>query len=354
MRHIEFYNRDKEMMELARILSTDPALITFIYGPINSGKTELVTNLIKNLPKSQKVFYINLRGRFISNYDEFIKVLFDVEHAARYERIKEFLKPVVNVLPESYSGIPIPKDLFLNLFKEKDVEDAFVYIETVLRAFYKEDCPPVLVIDELQVIGDLKVDDLLIYKLFNFFVRLTKELHLAHVFVATSDSLFMESVYTEAMLEGRCRYLLVDDFDYETTTAFLKMHGFTDDENAIAWEYCGGKPVYLIELMNYENREEKVREMLVLRTGEIETILKRINELGGEIIIEDTKYNVSYEKLVGALNKFVDRETIDMNEVDEISKEFLVKKNILFVDPLRKMILPQSRLELLAIREVIR
>ena len=353
MRHIEFYNRDKETMELARILSTDPALITFIYGPINSGKTELITNLIKNLPKSQKVFYINLRGRFISNYDEFIKVLFDVEHAARYERIKEFLKPVVNVLPESYSGIPIPKDLFLNLFKEKDVEDAFVYIETVLRAFYKEDCPPVLVIDELQVIGDLKVDDLLIYKLFNFFVRLTKELHLAHVFVATSDSLFMESVYTEAMLEGRCRYLLVDDFDYETTAAFLKTHGFTDDETAIAWEYCGGKPVYLIELMNYENREEKAKEMLVLRTGEIETILKRINELGGEIIIEDTKYSVSYEKLVGALKKFVDRETIDMNEVDEISKEFLVKKNILFVDPLRKMILPQSRLELLAIREVM-
>jgi len=42
-----------------------------------------------------------------------------------------------------------------------------------------------------------------------------------------------------------------------------------------------------------------------------------------------------------------------MNEVDEISKAFLVKKNILFVDPLRKMIKPQSRLDLLAIREVI-
>jgi len=224
MRHIEFYNREKEMRELTRILSTDPTLITFIYGPINSGKTELITNLIKNLPESQKVFYINLRGRFISNYDEFIKVLFDVEHAARYERIKEFLKPVVNVLPESYSGIPIPKDLFLNLFKEKEVEDAFVYIETVLRAFYKDDYPPVLVIDELQVIGDLKVDDLLIYKLFNFFVRLTKELHLAHVFVASSDSLFIEQVYSEAMLEGRCRYLLVDDFSEATTMGFFWMN----------------------------------------------------------------------------------------------------------------------------------
>ncbi len=353
MKRIEFHDREKETMELARILSTDPTLITFIYGPINSGKTELINNLIKNLPESQKVFYINLRGRFISNYDEFIKVLFDVEHAARYKRIKEFLKPVANVLPESYSGIPIPKDMFLKLFKEKEVEDAFVYIETVLRAFYKDGYPPVLVIDELQVIGDLKVDDLLIYKLFNFFIRLTKELHLAHVFAISSDSLFIEDVHSEAMLEGRCRYLLVDDFDYETTAAFLEKHGFTDDENAIAWEYCGGKPVYLIELMNYENREEKAREMLVLRTGEIETILKRINELGGEIIIEDTKYSVSYEKLVESLKKFVDRETIDMNEVDEISKAFLVKKNILFVDPLRKTILPQSSLDLLAIREVI-
>ena len=353
MGHIEFYNREKETRELTRILSTDPTLITFIYGPINSGKTELITNLIENLPKSQKVFYINLRGRFISNYDEFIKVLFDVEHDARYERIKEFLKQVVNVLPESYSGIPIPKDMFLKLFKEKEVEDAFVYIETILRAFYKDGSPPVLVIDELQVIGDLKVNDLLIYKLFNFFIRLTKELHLAHVFAISSDSLFIEDVHSEAMLEGRCRYLMVDDFDRGTTTAFLEEYGFSNDEVAVAWEHCGGKPVYLIELMNYENREEKLKDMLVLRTGEIETILKRINELGGEIIVEDIKYSVSYEKLVGALKKFVYRETIDMNEVDEISKAFLVKKNILFVDPLRKMIKSQSRLDLLAMREVI-
>ena len=353
MKRITFHNRERETDEIMKILDADPTLITFIYGPINSGKTELINNLIKTLPESQKVFYINLRGRFISNCDEFIKALFDVEHEARYERIKEFLKPIVNVLPESYSGIPIPKDVFLNLFKEKEVEDAFVYIETVLRAFYKNDQPPVLVIDELQVIGDLKVDDLLIYKLFNFFVRLTKELHLAHVFVVSSDSLAIEQVYSEAMLEGRCRYLLVDDFDRETTAAFLEEHGFTDDETSVAWDYFGGKPVYLIELANYEKKVAKAEELLVLRTGEIETILKRINELGGEIIIEGIKYSISYEKLVGALKKFIDHETIDMNEVDEISKAFLVKKNILFVDPLRKIIKPQSRLDLLALREVI-
>jgi len=344
MGHIEFYNREEEMRELTRILSTDPTLITFIYGPINSGKTELITNLIKNLPENQKVFYINLRGRFISNYDEFIKVLFDVEHAARYERIKEFLKPVVNVLPESYSGIPIPKDMFLKLFKEKEVEDAFVYIETVLRAFYKNGYPPVLVIDELQVIGDLKVNDLLVYKLFNFFVRLTKELHLAHVFVATSDSLFMEDVYSEAMLEGRCRYLLVDDFDRETTSAFLKTHGFTDDENAIAWNYCGGKPGYLVELANNKlggrDITKKADEMLEEEISRLIFLLARNKDMKSDIIDMLTIFASAEEvKYSGSM------------DIDLLS--FLVKQNILFLDPVNRTIKPQSRLNLLAIREVI-
>ena len=353
MRRIEFHNREKETKEIMNILDAEPSLITFVYGPINSGKTELITNLIKSLPKSQKVFYINLRGRLISNYDEFIKVLFDVEHEARYERIKEFLKPVVNVLPESYSGIPIPKDLFLKLFKEKEVEDAFVYIETVLRAFYKNDQNPVFVIDELQVIGDLKIDGFLIYKLFNFFIRLTKELHLAHVFVITSDSLFIEQVYSEAMLEGRCRYLLVDDFDYGTTAAFLEKNGFTDDEKSVAWDYFGGKPVYLIELANYENKEAKAEELLVLRTGEIKRALKRVKELGSEMRIEDKSYTVRHSELVDALKHFDTQDELDMDCVDEISTAFLVEKNVLFVDPVKNVIKPQSRLDLLAIREVL-
>ena len=265
-----------------------------------------------------------------------------------YHNVTEYARSILKDMG-AVSGIPIPINLFEQIFEKKDKsKDVFKYIERFLVEISKKRTP-ILIIDELQVVGDIKINGLLMYKLFNFFIRLTKELHLCHIFAVSSDSL----VCSEAMLEGRCRYLLVDDFDRETTSAFLKKHGFTDDENAIAWEYCGGKPVYLLELMNYENREEKLKEMLVLRTGEIETILKRINELGGEIIIEDTTYSVSYDKLVGSLKNFVEREAIDLNEVDEISKAFLVKKNILFVDPLRKMIKPQSRLDLLAVREVI-
>ena len=52
------------------------------------------------------------------------------------------------------------------------------------------------------MIGDLRIDELLIYMLFNFFVGLTKKRNLAHVFAITSDSVFIKKVYGEAMLHG--------------------------------------------------------------------------------------------------------------------------------------------------------
>ena len=47
MKSIEFHNREKETKEIRAILDNQPTLITFIYGPINSGKTTLVNHLIE-------------------------------------------------------------------------------------------------------------------------------------------------------------------------------------------------------------------------------------------------------------------------------------------------------------------
>ncbi|OQX20834.1 MAG: hypothetical protein BWK75_04485, partial [Candidatus Altiarchaeales archaeon A3] len=38
---MEFFNRESEKEEILNILKTEPQLINFIYGPINSGKTTL-------------------------------------------------------------------------------------------------------------------------------------------------------------------------------------------------------------------------------------------------------------------------------------------------------------------------
>jgi len=172
--------------------------------------------------------------------------------------------------------------------------------------------------------------------------------------VATSDSLFIEQIYNEAMLQGRCRYLLVDDFDEATTAAFLGGYGFTDDETKAAWEYCGGKPVYLLELIRAGDRGREIDRLLRMRAGELKTFLKALKELGDGITMKEERYDISYEIIVNVLKMFLDEEEIDMWSIDEISKHYLVRNNILFLDPDRGIIKPQSRLNLLAMREVMK
>jgi AAA+ ATPase superfamily predicted ATPase len=175
-------------------------------------------------------------------------------------RRKETLKELVSSVTKA-AGIPITRELLDSVFKDKKPKNAFAYIIKLFEVAKSTGKQPVLILDELQKIkplqglrgrgaephSDVNVDVLLIYELFNFFIDLTKEKHLAHVFVVSSDSLFIERVYSEAMLHGRCRYLLVDDFDEGTTMAFLENNGFSDAEKERAWEYCGGKPVCLVE-----------------------------------------------------------------------------------------------------------
>jgi AAA+ ATPase superfamily predicted ATPase len=120
------------------------------------------------------------------------------------------------ILPELLStsarffGIPISKSVFDVMLRDK--ENVFDYLLDVFGKVRENGKTPVLVVDEMQKIGDIKINEDFIYELFNFFVALTKELHLCHVFVVTSDSLFIERVYSEAMLQGRCRYLLVERY----------------------------------------------------------------------------------------------------------------------------------------------
>ena len=85
MRNIEFHNREKETKEIRAILHAESSLITFVYGPRNSGKTTMISHLIEELPDKYVVFYVNLRGKFISDYRDFIRVLFKIEREKNYD-----------------------------------------------------------------------------------------------------------------------------------------------------------------------------------------------------------------------------------------------------------------------------
>ncbi len=340
MLEIEFHDREKEIQEIMRILNSRPNLITFVYGPINSGKSSLMCKIAEELGKNYVVFYVDLRERFVKNYDDFIRVLFKV-HRSKVKDYKAFLAKVLEGF--NFEGLPIPKNLLIELLKSSDVEDFFEYVITVFETVREKRKTPILILDELQVIGDLKINDLLIYRLFNLFVSITKKRHLAHVFAITSDSLFIERVYSEAMLHGRCRYLLIDDFDYNTTKEFLEKYNFSQEEIDLTWNYFGGKPVYLVEAVKNKDRlKEFCEESLEDRFN---FILYRVNALKRE--------NPDlFEKVLTLFKAF---ENEDKTECYEIGDEVIwtVKNNILFLDPRKRLLRPQSRLDLLAVRKIV-
>ena len=139
--------------------------------------------------------------------------------------------------------------------------------------------------------------------------------------------------------------------------AFLDGCEWGEQEKAIAWHNVGGKPVSLVKLINAKesgkNVEDVICSMFTLWTGAIATRLKIVKELGGELVIGSKHFGVNHGKLVSVLEMFASSDEVGADEIDEISKGYLVKENILFVDPLTKMVKPQSQFDLLAMRDVV-
>jgi len=154
-----FYNREKEIKELRVVLSGEPNLVWFVYGPINSGKTALLMNVFENLPEDYIVFYINFRWRDVSSVEDLLQVLFEVRYEESKKTVKEFIKELIKAggkALEKFKGIPISEKLFNILFgSPKKVDDVFRYLEILFEEIVKEGLRPVFVLDEMQTIKEI-------------------------------------------------------------------------------------------------------------------------------------------------------------------------------------------------------
>ena len=357
LRKIEFFNREQEKEEIINILKTEPRVVNFIYGPINSGKSTLIENLIENLPRDYIVFYINLRERMISSYNDFIEILFEYEfeEEKKIKKAKELIPGVIEGV-KMLSGIPISTKVFEKIFAEEKPKNAFRCIMKVIWEIKRKNKIPVLIIDEMQKIGDVKVNGLLIYEVFNFFIRLTKEKHLCHVFAISSDSLFIETVYADAKLSGRCRYLLVDDFDKETAKKFLGKYGFSVKEQNIAYNYFGGKPLdlsNLVSLSGGSNIKKIADDGISERMYHLRDMLDKLLYVKINISSDGENIPVKREKLIEVMRMFEDTGEIKDINISRAEKRYLINENILFIDPIGNIIKPQSKLDLVAIRGVL-
>ncbi len=348
----EFVNRERELWEIKELLSGRPNLVYFVYGPINSGKTALLMKVFEELPENYRVFYINFRWRYVADINDLLQVLFDIKKGDYQddirEIVKEFFKEGARTV-KRFKGIPIPERIFDVIFGEKKVENIFKYLEGIFEEIRRCGDVPVFVLDEMQSIKEVinTAGKPVIHELFNFLVGMTKETHLCHCLCATSDCLFIEDIYSNARLEGRARYILVDDLNKEIALKVYEKFGFEKKE--LVWEYIGGKFGDMIILYEWKKQgykeDEALKEMVKNEVGRLEWIRwKKLKKMK------------SGDKKWEFLKRFKEKEELKRGEVGEDFDDLLfwIEENVLFYNPVEGTVRPQGRLIWKAINELIK
>ncbi len=339
-----FYNRKDEQENILNVLKPEPSLVNFVYGPINSGKTNLISTVLENLPKQMAPFYINLRRRDISTAGGFLSVLFDIDRKRKFDNAKDYIKELLKGGADAVkttTGIPVPVRFFELLFASGEKgEDVFKYLETFFRALVEEkNITPLLVLDELQMIKKVanSAGNPMLEKLFNFMVGITKETHLCHCFAISSDSAFIMEVYGNAKLQGRSRYILIDDLDQASAFEMYDNFGFKDKETV--WNHIGGKLGDMVLLDSYLqtgwDTERALDTMLKIEVGRLKLLFARLSEREGEKRLGIKKILFEVAK-----NGIIQFEPESMwNEVF-----LMVDENVLFLDPVESIVKMQGQL----------
>ena len=299
-------------------------------------------------------FYNNFRRRDVSTSGDFLNTLFNIDRKTKFQRIGQYVCEVLkdgSDLLELTTGIPIPSKIFYKIFNtETDKgEDVFKYLENFFNTLRKNKIQPVFILDELQVINEIANSngDLLIEKLFNFMVGMTKETHLCHCFVVSSDSVFIEHVYGNARLEGRGKYIIVDDLNKDHAFEMYDHFELTENKELV-WEAIGGKIGDMVllgsDVSPGYNLEDSISKMLSAQ-------IFRLEMIGAELLENDEN---DCQKKMDFLFQVGEKGCIDFKP-GQMKKllQFWVEKNVLFLDPVKRIVKPQSQLIHRGIKELM-
>ncbi|ETR67108.1 MAG: hypothetical protein OMM_11944 [Candidatus Magnetoglobus multicellularis str. Araruama] len=109
----------------------------------------------------------------------------------------------------------------------------------------------------------------LLKELFNFFVAITKESHLCHVIIASSDGYFINRIYEDSKLKKTSAFFEVDYLNEKDTKYWLShlkeessitAYTLTDKQVNTIWNYFSGSAWeishILGELLNFTNNNQ--------------------------------------------------------------------------------------------------
>jgi len=200
-----FINRQQETAFLASWVAERPKSLLFIYGPKSSGKTTLLYRFIKgNLGNpAYAIKHFNLREILIARYQDFIRAFFEHDYSKEKGDVKERREYNLQVFKLS---VEVLKGL------DNHELDPFVVMKQELSKLNDRAVRPIIIIDELQALEGIYMNGQreLLKELFNFFVAMTKESHLCHVIIASSDGYFIERIYNDSKLKKTSEFLEVD------------------------------------------------------------------------------------------------------------------------------------------------
>ena len=250
-----FVNRRDELDYLQSWISAKPENILFLYGPKSSGKTTLIYRFIEQNLSNGKydIKHFNLRELLLVNYESFLRAFFELKSSEQVKETRQYDLKVFKLSVETLKGL------------ESKELDPFIVMKRELEKCNKNGKHPMIIIDELQALDEIYFNGgrELLNEMFNFFVAMTKESHLCHVIIASSDGYFIDRVYQDSKLKKTSRlmevkYLLeADVMDWlSDLKVYSKIDQFilNDHQKQAIWDFFGGScweiSDFLGELLN--------------------------------------------------------------------------------------------------------
>ncbi|GAB6161249.1 ATP-binding protein [Desulfothermus naphthae] len=351
MKKVAFIDREKEFKFLANWIESEPNAILFLYGPKSGGKTTLIYKFIESLDKEKyEIKDFNLRKYVISNYRDFLSVFFGIDFSKSKEDVKEKRQYNLRIFKldiETYKGL-------------QNLEyDAFEIMEKELLKIRQQGKKPIILIDELQALEDIYINGKreLIKEVFNFFIAMTKESHLCHVIVASSDGYFIEKIYTYSKLSKTSELLEIDYLGKEDVFYWLSnidkennIHDYklTHDQINLIWDKLGGS---IWEIDSILFRLKLKANKGYVNTEDIETELNKIIHANFVKIVEYRKLYYKKELFLQIAKLFkqkgyfvyqdVEESFDDIKLMDELGN--LVRLNYLYYNPVTGEYKPQGR-----------
>ena len=340
-RGVPFLYREDEIEFLIRWFNESPQRILFVYGPKSSGKTTIMEYVIERrlLSKGNRrrfwVKYFNLGEALISSYDSFLDTFFVNIDDNGKERGSKVGINVLGFKAEVYQKV---KKKQLNLFK--------VFIEEIEKVVRRRK-RSIIIIDEIQKLRDVYIrngngERELLKEFLNFCIRLTKEKHLSHVVILTSNTVFIERIYNDAKMKETSEFMKVNHLSKDEVYEWLGgVEGIGSRDIELIWEYVGGNISRIMKIL----REYKVG-------GELSRLLERERWLA-YTEIKDYIYRGGFSEdekdMFVQVCKYIVNDgyfDVDIYGNDEYMKviDRWAEKEILFYDPLELKVMGNSRI----------